>query len=661
MSLSNCGRWLSVAPLAGVEQQGRGPLGSGCLAVGMSYSLPSDSRFVQRTYPLPSLQSRFHPGQGSGGRSLFVAGQGSNRAGSPSLSGLLQPVIHGEESLRSLEAGHRPLATESEGSKDILQDGDSPVRTSVSTSWRLDGVSRLEGCVLAGSNASGVSQVHQIRGVWEGVPIQGSLLWLFHSSSGFHTGHDSCFGISSQDKHSVTSIPRQLVDPGLLSEAGSPCSGDSSSALQFVGNSRQLGEVAADSNSAHGLPGSSFGPNLFQGFACPEDSREASLNWRRILVLRKTACVIFTGAPWGAVLNDPARSGRKAPDAIATVPSPAVLGSGRSDCSGVVDSRNSSGSRMGAGLRASRAWRGSRLGVPSARLVVRHIRRGLGSASRRRGCFRPLVSRRVGRFNQRQGALGHRESSSLFRSTDKELVRSNFCGQLYSDCLSSESWGNTISSAEFHRSANLTMVGDSSSSVDSPIHHGPSQCFSGLVVSSESSVRVRMDTQDRGVSRAPEEVAGVHRPVCHLTQSPISQYLPPFHDQNALGTDALLQSWDGWQAYAFPPWSLTPAVLKKLRSSSAVLLTIVASYWPQRSWFPDLLDLVVGGPVTLPQSRDLLRQPHFHRLHLGMSGLLLHAWRLSSDLSVLEASPSMSFFACWLSSEVLGLSAVVLL
>ena len=34
-----------------------------------------------------------------------------------------------------------------------------------------------------------------------------------------------------------------------------------------------------------------------------------------------------------------------------------------------------------------------------------------------------------------------------------------------------------------------------------------------------------------------------------------SQYFSPFHDQNALGTDALLQSWDGWQAYAFPPWS----------------------------------------------------------------------------------------------------------
>ena len=105
-----------------------------------------------------------------------------------------------------------------------------------------------------------------------------------------------------------------------------------------------------------------------------------------------------------------------------------------------------------------------------------------------------------------------------------------------------------------------------------------------------------------------------------------SLYFSPYHNHNAMGTDALLRNWNGWQAYAFPPWSLIPAGLKKLRSSSRVLLSIVAPYWPQRPWFPDLLDLVVDGPVALPQSRDLLRQPHFHRFHLGVSRLCLHAW-----------------------------------
>ena len=59
-------------------------------------------------------------------------------------------------------------------------------------------------------------------------------------------------------------------------------------------------------------------------------------------------------------------------------------------------------------------------------------------------------------------------------------------------------------------------------------------------------------------------------------------YFSPYHNHNAMGTDALLRNWNGWQAYAFPPWSLIPVGLKKLRSSSGVLLTIVAPYWPQR-------------------------------------------------------------------------------
>ena len=44
-----------------------------------------------------------------------------------------------------------------------------------------------------------------------------------------------------------------------------------------------------------------------------------------------------------------------------------------------------------------------------------------------------------------------------------------------------------------------------------------------------------------------------------------SLYFSPFHDPSSIGTDALLQNWDGYQVYAFPPWSMIPLVLKKLR------------------------------------------------------------------------------------------------
>ena len=178
-------------------------------------------------------------------------------------------------------------------------------------------------------------------------------------------------------RHSVASLPRQLVDPGFLPGAGSPCCGDRASALQVIWDSRQLGEVLADSNSAYGLPWSSFGLNLFQGFAYPEESREASLNWRRILVLRKGACVILAGASRGTVLHDSGHSGGTVTDEITPIYSPEVMGSGRPVGSGGMESRDSRRSRMVVRLRSFGSGYRSRTGVPSARLVVRRLGRGL--------------------------------------------------------------------------------------------------------------------------------------------------------------------------------------------------------------------------------------------------------------------------------------------
>ena len=194
----------------------------------------------RRTPTLSGLQSRFHPGQGAGGRSSVFAGQGSNRAGSPSLSRLLQPVIRGDESLRSVEAGHQPLTTESEGSKDILQDGDSPV-------------SRLLLSVRAGDWMVSLD----LKDAYLQVPMhpESRKFLRFVACGKVYQFKMLCFGLSTAPQVFTrvmapvsaflhrTGIRLRLVDPGLLPGAGPPCSGDSSSALQFVRDSRQLGEV----------------------------------------------------------------------------------------------------------------------------------------------------------------------------------------------------------------------------------------------------------------------------------------------------------------------------------------------------------------------------------------------------------------------------------
>ena len=103
-----------------------------------------------------------------------------------------------------------------------------------------------------------------------------------------------------------------------------------------------------------------------------------------------------------------------------------------------------------------------------------------------------------------------------------------------------------------------------------------------------------------------------------------SIYFSPFRDPMSAGADAFLQSWDGLQAYAFPPVAIIPRVLAKLRDSTGTELTLVAPHWAQRPWFSDLLQLSLAHPVILPARQDLLRLPrsrHLSRISVG-SGFL---------------------------------------
>ena len=108
-------------------------------------------------------------------------------------------------------------------------------------------------------------------------------------------------------------------------------------------------------------------------------------------------------------------------------------------------------------------------------------------------------------------------------------------------------------------------------------------------------------------------------------------HFSPMDDPQSAGTDAMMQSWDGLQAYAFPPFGLLQRVLVKVRQSRGLELTLVAPFWPQHPWFLDLLELLVAVPVFLPCRKDLFRQPHFHRFHQNLPMLRLTAYRISSD------------------------------
>ena len=593
---------------------------------GIPDSLPLGSHLIQGSHPFTGVCLQFHQGQSSGGRGSGSAEQGCLRAGSASKSRLLQPVIHGYESFRGVETGHQPFHSELEDSADILQDGDTSIRSSLGSSGGLDGVSGLEGCVLSGVNAPGFTQVPQFHGGGEGVPVQGTLLWPFHCSASFSQGHGSCVSDYTQDGGTTSSLPGRLVASGILTRAGSPCSENSAPTLEAPRDCCQLGGVSGDSDSADGISGSHPGLTVFR--ASPALKRVEKLLSIGDVFL---SCVSQPVSSWLELL-------RVLSSMIQLVP----------------------GGRLrmrSLQLTLRRQWDqiDQSLLVEWSPVIQDDLSWWLDRDRLVLGVSLEQVSPQLELWSDASdvgwGAhLDEQFASVLWAPEDversinaRELLAIESALKWFAPLLAGLSvavFADNSTAVSYLRN----QGGTRSSFLNSIAQRILRWAEDLSMVISPQFIMGKHNVLADALSR-PRQILGsewmlkqeVFRDLCRRWPVSIdlfatsqnhrcSLYFSPYHDHNALGTDALLQNWNGWQAYAFPPWSLIPAGLKKLRSSSGVLLTIVAPYWLPRPWFPDLLDLVVDGPVALPQSRDLLRQPHFHRFHLGVSRLCLHAW-----------------------------------
>ena len=111
-------------------------------------------------------------------------------------------------------------------------------------------------------------------------------------------------------------------------------------------------------------------------------------------------------------------------------------------------------------------------------------------------------------------------------------------------------------------------------------------------------------------------------------------YVSPIPDDRALAIDALSMNWDRIHAYAFPPFALIPAIISKIRQHQCKIV-LVAPFWPEATWFPELLRLLVAPPIRLPVKQHLLTQLQFVRNNI--ENLRLHVWILCANQSEIEA------------------------
>ncbi len=115
-----------------------------------------------------------------------------------------------------------------------------------------------------------------------------------------------------------------------------------------------------------------------------------------------------------------------------------------------------------------------------------------------------------------------------------------------------------------------------------------------------------------------------------LFASPETTHCQEFYSltEATLGTDALAHSWPrGLRKYAFPPVSLLAQTLCKIREDEEQVL-LVAPYWPNRTWFPELMLLATAPPWPIPLRKDLLSQRRGTLWHPRSDLWKLHEWSL---------------------------------
>ena len=142
---------------------------------------------------------------------------------------------------------------------------------------------------------------------------------------------------------------------------------------------------------------------------------------------------------------------------------------------------------------------------------------------------------------------------------------------------------------------------------NSPSRSRTSECVSGPSVPEGSNPQDRMESKS---DHSRQDICVWGRSFVDLfvlrRNTKLATYVSPFHEETSWKVNSLVQNWDGLYAYAYPPKSLIRACLNKVRTES-VEIVLIAPGWPNQEWFPDLLDLAIDFPITLPPMQKLLK------------------------------------------------------
>ena len=246
------------------------------------------------------------------------------------------------------------------------------------------------------------------------------------------------------------------------------------------------------------------------------------------------------------------------------LPSP-LLGSVGSFGSGAVVSGLSSGLSMVAsrGSLLSRCL--SPAGVPSSGLLVRRFRRRLGDSLGRQGCFRPVGPVGGSSSCQCQGVAGCASRSPPLPVLSVRVHDGCVLRQCHRGPLSTQGGVGTRSPA-----LNTVAQGILRWAESLQIRLAP-QFIPGIrnILADSLSRPLQLPSSEWSLNMDVFRSLRHQWPVmidrCATSDNHhCSIYFSPYRDPLSEGTDALLQSWDGLLAYAFPSCSILPRCWRSL-------------------------------------------------------------------------------------------------
>ena len=75
-----------------------------------------------------------------------------------------------------------------------------------------------------------------------------------------------------------------------------------------------------------------------------------------------------------------------------------------------------------------------------------------------------------------------------------------------------------------------------------------------------------------------------------------NKYVSYQPDPGAFAINAFHISWEKNSFYAFPPFCITPKVLRKICEDKATGLIVVPN-WPTQAWWPFLVRILIAAPT----------------------------------------------------------------